>query len=293
MLPLCAPSVSARARTAAPAVGREATVLLIDGRPLMRECLARAHAGRVAGAPARRRGLGHARRAAAARSRRSLPRLRGRRRLASARLAASFPGAALVVLSDDQSHASIARAAAQGCAAISRPRSSCACWCRACAWCWSAARRCRSRCAGATAQRAAPHRPPRPLSRFSAELFTPKELEVLRSLASGRQNKLIAHELAICETTVKVHLRHIFRKLGTTNRTHAALLARDLLDGRRRAVSRRREAGAGVAPAPSARQLVLVLAAADAQPTQDHLVGVEAVETVRSGAPDPVTAAWR
>jgi DNA-binding CsgD family transcriptional regulator len=30
---------------------------------------------------------------------------------------------------------------------------------------------------------------------------------------------------------VKVHLRHIFRKLGTTNRTHAALLARDMLDG--------------------------------------------------------------
>ena len=43
-------------------------------------------------------------------------------------------------------------------------------------------------------------------------------------------NKLIAHELSICETTVKVHLRHIFRKLGTTNRTHAALLAREMLD---------------------------------------------------------------
>ena len=68
-------------------------------------------------------------------------------------------------------------------------------------------------------------------SQFSAELFTPKELEVLRSLATGRPNKLIAHELAICETTVKVHLRHIFRKLGTTNRTHAALLALDMLDG--------------------------------------------------------------
>ena len=68
------------------------------------------------------------------------------------------------------------------------------------------------------------------VSRFSAELFTPKELEVLRSLATGRQNKLIAYELTICETTVKVHLRHIFRKLGTTNRTHAALLARELLE---------------------------------------------------------------
>ena len=69
------------------------------------------------------------------------------------------------------------------------------------------------------------------MSRFTAELFTPKELEVLGSLANGRPNKLIAHELLICETTVKVHLRHIFRKLGTTNRTHAALLAREMLDG--------------------------------------------------------------
>ena len=76
----------------------------------------------------------------------------------------------------------------------------------------------------------APAAPVRSPSRFSADLFTPKELEVLGSLASGRPNKLIAHELMICETTFKVHLRHIFRKLGTTNRTHAALLAREMLD---------------------------------------------------------------
>lgn len=71
---------------------------------------------------------------------------------------------------------------------------------------------------------------PTAFSRFGSELFTPKELEVLGSLARGRPNKLIAHELTICETTVKVHLRHIFRKLGTTNRTHAALLAREMLE---------------------------------------------------------------
>jgi DNA-binding NarL/FixJ family response regulator len=34
----------------------------------------------------------------------------------------------------------------------------------------------------------------------------------------------------MCETTVKVHLRHIFRKLGCTNRTHAALIARDMIE---------------------------------------------------------------
>jgi DNA-binding NarL/FixJ family response regulator len=63
-----------------------------------------------------------------------------------------------------------------------------------------------------------------------AGLFTPRELDVLRCLGAGRPNKLIAHELRMCETTVKVHLRHIFHKLGTTNRTHAALLAREMLE---------------------------------------------------------------
>jgi DNA-binding NarL/FixJ family response regulator len=63
-----------------------------------------------------------------------------------------------------------------------------------------------------------------------AGLFTPRELEVLRCLGVGKPNKLIAYELGMCETTVKVHLRHIFRKLGTTNRTHAALLAREMLE---------------------------------------------------------------
>jgi DNA-binding NarL/FixJ family response regulator len=60
-------------------------------------------------------------------------------------------------------------------------------------------------------------------------LLTPREAEVVRALAAGMPNKLIAHELAMCETTVKVHLRHVFRKLGCTNRTQAALLAREML----------------------------------------------------------------
>jgi DNA-binding NarL/FixJ family response regulator len=60
-------------------------------------------------------------------------------------------------------------------------------------------------------------------------LFTPKEREVLSGLGEGRPNKIIAYELGICETTVKVHMRHIMRKLGATNRTHAALIAREML----------------------------------------------------------------
>lgn len=67
-------------------------------------------------------------------------------------------------------------------------------------------------------------------SRFSADLFTAKELDVLRCLGAGKPNKIIAYELNICETTVKVHMRHIMQKLGASNRTHAALLAMDLLN---------------------------------------------------------------
>lgn len=61
-------------------------------------------------------------------------------------------------------------------------------------------------------------------------LFTPKELEVLNALGDGKPNKIIAYELGICETTVKVHMRHIMSKLGAKNRTHAALLAIEVLE---------------------------------------------------------------
>lgn len=60
--------------------------------------------------------------------------------------------------------------------------------------------------------------------------FTPRELDVLRHLSAGLQNKLIAHELGLQESTVKVHLRHIMRKLHVTCRTQAALLAHDVIN---------------------------------------------------------------
>lgn len=58
-----------------------------------------------------------------------------------------------------------------------------------------------------------------------AERLTGRQAEVLRHLLEGRSNKLIARFLGTCESTVKVHVRHLMRKLGTTNRTQAALLA--------------------------------------------------------------------
>jgi DNA-binding NarL/FixJ family response regulator len=53
--------------------------------------------------------------------------------------------------------------------------------------------------------------------------LTARERDVLRSLRSGHQNKIIAYELGISESTVKVHLRNIMKKLNASNRTQVAL----------------------------------------------------------------------
>ena len=53
--------------------------------------------------------------------------------------------------------------------------------------------------------------------------LTAREQDIIRCLREGRQNKLIAHELGISESTVKVHLRNIMKKLHASNRTQVAL----------------------------------------------------------------------
>lgn len=55
-----------------------------------------------------------------------------------------------------------------------------------------------------------------------------REIEVLNGICHGLQNKEIAHAFNIQEVTVKMHVRSIIRKLAARNRTHAAMLARDL-----------------------------------------------------------------
>ena len=52
-----------------------------------------------------------------------------------------------------------------------------------------------------------------------------REREVLRLVAQGLPNKLIARELSISEKTVKTHLTSVFRTIGVTDRTQAALWA--------------------------------------------------------------------
>jgi DNA-binding NarL/FixJ family response regulator len=56
--------------------------------------------------------------------------------------------------------------------------------------------------------------------------LTPREGEVLARLRQGKPNKVIAHELAISESTVKVFVRQILMKLGASNRTEVASLVR-------------------------------------------------------------------
>jgi len=55
--------------------------------------------------------------------------------------------------------------------------------------------------------------------------LSPREREILMLIAKGDSNKHIARELDIAETTVKIHVQHILRKLGLTNRVHAAVYA--------------------------------------------------------------------
>ncbi|MEO3388481.1 response regulator transcription factor [Mesorhizobium sp. CAU 1741] len=55
--------------------------------------------------------------------------------------------------------------------------------------------------------------------------LTRRQVEVLERLRHGKSNKHIARELSMQESTVKVHVRQIMRKLGAANRTQAALLA--------------------------------------------------------------------
>lgn len=57
------------------------------------------------------------------------------------------------------------------------------------------------------------------------ELLSPRERQILLLIARGDSNKLIARELDIAETTVKIHVQHILRKLGLSSRVQAAVYA--------------------------------------------------------------------
>ena len=58
--------------------------------------------------------------------------------------------------------------------------------------------------------------------------LSPREHEILRGIASGASNKQIARDCGIAETTVKIHVQHILRKLNVSSRVHAAVIATEL-----------------------------------------------------------------
>ena len=60
-------------------------------------------------------------------------------------------------------------------------------------------------------------------------LFTSREVAVVEALRKGKANKIIAYELNLCESTVKVHIRNIMKKLKATNRTEVAYKLREVV----------------------------------------------------------------
>jgi DNA-binding NarL/FixJ family response regulator len=52
-----------------------------------------------------------------------------------------------------------------------------------------------------------------------------REVDVLRLIATGTSNKIIAAELSLAETTIKTHVQNILLKLGANDRTHAVTIA--------------------------------------------------------------------
>jgi DNA-binding NarL/FixJ family response regulator len=68
----------------------------------------------------------------------------------------------------------------------------------------------------------APAEPGRPIA------LTRRERDVLEALCNGNTNKQIARDLNLSEPTIKLHVKTLYRRLGATNRTQAAMIARDM-----------------------------------------------------------------
>ncbi|MEO5733590.1 MAG: response regulator transcription factor [Rubrivivax sp.] len=57
------------------------------------------------------------------------------------------------------------------------------------------------------------------------DVLSQRELDILRGIVRGQGNKEIARSLGIAETTVKIHVQHLLRKLDVSSRVHAAVIA--------------------------------------------------------------------
>src|SRR5215510_1755189 len=59
----------------------------------------------------------------------------------------------------------------------------------------------------------------------SDDALTDREIDVLREVAAGNANKMVAQRLNVSEETVKAHMKNILSKLGANDRTHAVTIA--------------------------------------------------------------------
>lgn len=59
----------------------------------------------------------------------------------------------------------------------------------------------------------------------SDDALTEREIDVLREVAAGNANKMVAQRLNVSEETVKAHMKNILSKLGANDRTHAVTIA--------------------------------------------------------------------
>jgi len=64
---------------------------------------------------------------------------------------------------------------------------------------------------------------PKPTGQVQFSSLTKREKEVLRQIAKGQSNKMIARKLGITEGTVKVHVKNLLHKLGLRSRVEAAV----------------------------------------------------------------------
>ena len=55
--------------------------------------------------------------------------------------------------------------------------------------------------------------------------LTPRELQILQLVLTGKTNKAIAGEICVCEKTVEFHLNHIYTKIGVQTRLLAGIWA--------------------------------------------------------------------
>ena len=62
-----------------------------------------------------------------------------------------------------------------------------------------------------------------------SQQFTPRQMAVLNQLKLGKANKIIAYDLGMTESTVKIHIRNIMKKMKATNRTEVACRAQDFV----------------------------------------------------------------